>query len=236
MSEEQKAGEREIRRIVRLLERMRALAQESTMTGALRNGQAYAVQQYNAIVAALAEEGVILPRYFPAVAEDATWGSVGFASAQLAEYLKEMVEGPGEASREEAAGGAAGSFFDRFFGSGEFQHIGEAMRGAFPDWMREARRRWEGPQAAGATTPLPGAARPAEGSPPGEQESRLADLSARMEEIAAQMRRPDVPLEELRRLAAELARLGEEQARIARESGAPGASRTDVDVDVDVDV
>jgi len=236
MSEEQNAGAREIRRIVRLLERMRALAQESTMTGALRNGQAYAVQQYNAIVAALAEEGVILPRYFPAVAEDATWGSVGFASAQLAEYLKEMVEGQGEASREEAAGGAAGSFFDRFFGSGEFQHIGEAMRGAFPDWMREARRWREGPQAAGTTTPPPGAARPAEGSPPGEQESRLADLSARMEEIAAQMRRPDVPLEELRRLAAELARLGEEQARIARENGAPRASRTDVDMDVDVDV
>ena len=64
----------------------------------------------------------------------------------------------------------------------------------------------------------------------------IGQVIARMEEIAAQMRRPDVPLEELRRLAAELARLGEEQARIARESGAPGASRTDVDVDVDVDV
>src|SRR5207245_10093312 len=91
MSEEQNAGAREIRRIVRLLERMRALAQESTMTGALRNGQAYAVQQYNAIVAALAEEGVILPRYFPAVAEDATWVSVGYACEQLAECIQLMV-------------------------------------------------------------------------------------------------------------------------------------------------
>jgi hypothetical protein len=222
MSEEQAVNVREIRRIIRVLERLSELAKQASRHGTLRDGQAYAIQQYNAILAALAAQGIEPPSYFPDLTEDAGMGAIGFGSAQLAEYLSEFVEAESNGSEAGAGAGGEGSFFDRFFGSGgEFQHIGEAVREAIPEWMRERHRWREGSQGApeGARTAPPGAARPAEGSPAEGLESRLAEVSARMEAIVAQMRRPEAAPEELQRLAAELARLGEEQARIAREAG-----------------
>jgi hypothetical protein len=228
MSEEQNVSAKEIRQIVRLLERTRSLAQEATMTGSLKNGQSYAVQQYNAIVASLGERGVMLPQYFPDVAEDAGWGAVGFASAQLAEFLKDFLP-PEDSAGGEGATGGEGSFFDRFFGSGEFQHIGEAMREAIPDWRREARRWRRGSPGAGGESQAasPGAAPAGEGGAPAGLANRLAGVSARIEAVAAQMRRPEITPDELQQLAAEMARLGEEQARIAREAAEPRSASTE---------
>src|SRR5436190_7312044 len=141
MSEEQTLTVQEMRRIVRLLERIHRLAEESSRRGMMRDGQAYLIQQYHAIVTSLAGRGHRLPDYFPELGEEATLGMVGFASAQVAEYLMESIEA------EEATGGEGDpsttgpSFFEKFFNSGEFQHIGEAMREAMPEWLRATRAR-----------------------------------------------------------------------------------------------
>lgn len=210
MNEEQYTRLKEIRRIIRLLERMRSLAQEATMTGALRNGQGYAIQQYNGIVAALVRSGLALPDYFPPVEEDANWGAVGFASAQLAEYLKEEVP---EAEGTAGEGGANpfGGFNEMF--EGFFGERGRASRG---EPAREAQAAAGPAEGAG---PGPGAAerRPNDGARR-DLERRLAELGARIEAVAEQMRQEGLPPEELQRLAAELSRLGQEQARIAQEA------------------
>src|SRR5262249_54986323 len=148
MSEEQTLSVQELRRIVRLLERIHRLAEESSRRGMMKDGQTYLIQQYHAIVANLAEHGRSLPAYFPPLGEDATLGMVGFASAQVAEYLLESIEAEEATGEEGNPPGTGPSFFEKFFNSGEFQHIGEAMREAMPDWMRAAR----GYRASGSPT------------------------------------------------------------------------------------
>lgn len=245
MSEEQTATMKELRRIVRVLERLGELARQSSRHGTLRDGQAYAIQQYNTIIEALAARGIEVPSYFPPLTGEAGMGALGFASAQLAEYLSEMVDAEGNSGGEGGGPGKEGSFFNQFFGSGEFQHIGEAMRQAIPDWVREAHRRRadfearRDPEHARATAgearaESSGTASTAGRSPGDPLNARLAQVSARMAAIVAQMRRPETPPEELRRLAEELGRLGEEQARAVGEAG--GTATSDVNLDLDVDL
>src|SRR5438132_56759 len=195
MSEEPTMTIQERRRIVRLLERIHRLAEESSRRGMMKDGQAYLIQQYHAIVATLAERGHRLPDYFPPLGDDATLGMVGFASAQVAEYLLEEIEAEEAARGEGAASETGAGFFDRFFSSGEFQHIGEAMRAAMPDWMRAAGKAPGGssPTSEEPRASSPGKARPPEGAAPadidmdvdvdvevsGDMDRRLAELNRR---------------------------------------------------------
>jgi hypothetical protein len=91
MPEELNASVKEIRQIIRVLDQMRALAQEASESGELHDGQAYLIQQYKAIVAALIKRGVTFPDYFPSVPPD-TMGAVVFACAQLATFLGEYLK------------------------------------------------------------------------------------------------------------------------------------------------
>jgi hypothetical protein len=212
MSEEQDGRIKEMQRTIRLLERMRSLAQEASMTGALRKAGHYAAQQYNGLVGLLTRQGVIIPEYFPPLdEEESSMDSVGFAAAQLAEYLRS--EFP------EAAGEVEGGMLNQFFGARDLRHIGDVIREAMPEWMRSGRegpgpqwRHRHGPAEPGPPNEPSAAA----AEPPGELERRLAEVAARMEEVSAQMRQEGLPAEELRRHAAELARLAQEQAQISQ--------------------
>jgi hypothetical protein len=247
MSEERTLSVQELRRMIRLLERIHRLAEESSRRHMMEDGQTYLIQQYHAIVASLARGGQPLPDYFPPLGDEATLGMVGFASAQVAEYLAESIEAE-EADRGEGDPSApGGSFFEKFLTGGDFQHIGEAMRQAMPEWSRAGRewsraeraarrgreREWEEPrQAANAHRPTPETAgqdaAPPEVNPDidvnidmrADLTHRLAAVNGRVHEIAGQMQQPDLPSDERQRLAAELARLGEQQAALAREMAA----------------
>lgn len=239
MSEEQTLSVQELRRMVRLLERIHRLAEESSRRGMMKDGQTYLIQQYHAIISTLAAHGRGLPEYFPPLGDDATLGTVGFASAQVAEYLLESIEaeeGPGEGE----GSGAGPSVFEKFFNSGEFQHIGEAMREAMPDWMRAARahrsereHRSDRRRDAPSSSPPPASGTPGDINMDvnvdldvdveGEPQQELAALNKRVREVTAQMRAPGLPPEEIQRLATELAQLVEQQAQLAQE--AAGRSR-----------
>src|SRR5258708_16754781 len=132
MSEESTMTVQERRRIVRLLEKIHHLAEESSRRGMMKDGEAYLTQQYRAIVASLAARSHGLPDYFPPLGEEATLGTVGFASRLVAEYLLEEIEAEEAARGEGAASESEGSIFGKFFNSCDFQHIGEAMREAMP--------------------------------------------------------------------------------------------------------
>jgi hypothetical protein len=211
MSEEQTISPKELRLIIRLLEKLRDTADHRTMTGGLTGGEEYARQQLNAILDSLAQRGIPLPPYFPPLPEDASIGAVGVAADLAAAYLKEMLEPEREGDT------SGGSLFDRFFGGRDFAHIGDAIRDSMPEWMQRAaeeraRARTAGAAAAEATTSAATAGHMAAGREAQEQARRMTELGQRMQAVAARMRAPDLSPEELQRLAAELAQLAQEQA------------------------
>src|SRR4051794_6685144 len=110
MSEQQTVNTRELRLIIRLLEKLQQSANQATLGGAGGGGESSAIQQFNAILASLGQQGVPLPPYFPPLPDDANLGAVSFASAQVAEYLKELLE----PAKEESNPGGPG-FFDGLF-------------------------------------------------------------------------------------------------------------------------
>jgi hypothetical protein len=208
---------KELRLVIRLLNKLRDTANHMTMTGGLQGGESYLQQQYEAILASLAEQGLTLPPYFPPVPPDANPGTLGIAADQVAEYLSELI-----APEEGEAGGS--SFFDRFFAKGDFAHIGEAMREAMPDWWR-ARR---GDLDAGHEGAAHAAATSSPGSDAGtlnEIDRRMSALNARLQAVADQMRQEGLSPDDQQRLAAELSALAQEQAQMAQELAARQSGR-----------
>src|SRR5262245_1907866 len=131
MSEQQQTiHSKELRLVIRLLEKLRETATHITLTGGLSGGEGYLRLQYESILSTLTERGIVLPPYFPPLPPDAGPGVVGVAADQLAEYLKELASPDGEEA------GEGGTFLDKFFGSRDFSHIGDAIREAVPEWMQ----------------------------------------------------------------------------------------------------
>jgi hypothetical protein len=209
MSEPQAMSAKELRLVIRLLSKLRDTANHITMTGGLQGGEQYLQQQYDAILASLAEQGISLPRYFPPLPPDANPGMLGIAADQVAEYLTGLIE-PDEGET------AAASFFDRFFAKGDFSHIGEAMREAMPDWMRARRGEAPGAGPEGATQAAAAPATGAAADAIGELERRMTGLNARLQAVADQMRQEGLSPEDQQRLAAELSALAREQAQMAQ--------------------
>jgi hypothetical protein len=213
MSEQPAMSAKELRFVIRLLEKLRDNANHITLTGGLQGGEEYLRQQYDEILASLAEQGLTLPRYFPPLPPDAKVGALGVAADQIAEYLKELAE------PEKEGQSGTGFRFD-FFGGRDFSHIGEAIREAMPDWMQRAAAERGGapprpePSSAGPT-PAPGATT---APPPDDRSARLTAISERMQAVAAAMSEPGLDPEAMQRLAAELSELGQQQARLVREA------------------
>src|ERR1051326_5311664 len=197
MSEQQSINTREVRLIIRLLDMLRKSANEATLSGAGRGGESYARQQFNAILGSLGQQGVALPAYFPPLPEDANLGAVSFAAAQVAEYLKELLE-----PEKEESGSGGHAFFDGLFSGGDFSHIGETIRNAMPDWMQRAAaeragsRAWVRSEATSHSFASP--RRPSGVSE--ETTQRLAELSARIQAVTQEMQREGLSPEELQRL------------------------------------
>jgi hypothetical protein len=212
MSEQQTMSPKELRLVIRLLNKLRDTANHITMTGGLQGGEQYLQQQYEAILAGLAEQGLTLPPYFIPLPPDANPGTLGIAADQVAEYLSALISpDDGEAS--------GNSFFDRFFAKGDFAHIGEAMREAMPDWWRARRGDLDAGSQVGAQAASAAAAGPA-ASVTSELERRLGALNARLQAVADQMRQEGLSPDEQQRLAAELSALAQEHAQMAQELAA----------------
>jgi hypothetical protein len=217
MSEQQTMSPKELRLVIRLLNKLRDTANHITMTGGLQGGEQYLQQQYEAILAGLAEQGLTLPPYFIPLPPDANPGTLGIAADQVAEYLSALVD-PDDGE------GSGSSFFDRFFAKGDFAHIGEAMREAMPDWMRASRER-HGPGAQAGAQAAAAAAAGAAPDVTGELERRMGELNARLQTVADKMRQADLSPDDQHRLAAELSAVAQEQAQVAQELAARKAGR-----------
>jgi len=77
----------EVKSIGNLLARTAELAEQAGLTGAYEDGAKRCVQQYNVSVTRLETLEAIPSGFFLPLAEDAGFGEVGVACAQLASYL-----------------------------------------------------------------------------------------------------------------------------------------------------
>jgi len=77
----------EVKSIGSLLARTAELAEQAGLTGAYEDGAKRCVQQYNASVARLETLAAVPPGFFLPLAENAGYGEVGIACAQLASYV-----------------------------------------------------------------------------------------------------------------------------------------------------
>jgi hypothetical protein len=221
------AQEKEIKRMIRLLESTAEIAEHASLTGTFKQGQKASLRQYNAILERLKETEEIPGVLFPPLEEDAPFDEVGVACKQLAAYLQEEDE-PVKARPREAP------FLD---GSpiinigGDLKDLGELIRDALPDWIKKGRVDIFTPEEE------PKESEPAEESETqdlNDLESQMSELGAQMQVMAERLRRESLSPDEIQRLADGMRELGEKHAELAKKQAALRL-QTEVKVEADTE-
>jgi hypothetical protein len=189
--------EAELRRIVRMLEKTEQLAQNASLTGSLAGGKDFAIRSYNSVLHHLSETSEIPSAIFPPLADSASIDDVGFASAQLAEYLR---EGLPESQQTAGQSGQPGRILgdgNVLFKIGSLGEIAELVRENLPEWLRGKRAEPESTQGSAERTestqqsapPPPPGAQATSGTPPPAR-MPLPPRQARIEELRTE-RQPE---------------------------------------------
>ncbi len=203
------AQEKEIKRMVRLLESTAKIAENASLTGILEQGQKASVRQYNAILERLEEEEEIPGVLFPPLEEDASFDEVGVACKQLAAYLKEEEEPAKTLPRERVSNVVKIG--------GDLKDLGELIRDSLPEWMKKEHE--DEPEEE------PKESEPAEESEAqnpslNDLESQMSELGAQLQVMAERLRRESLSPDEIQRLADGMRELGEKHAELAKKQAA----------------
>ncbi|MBM3237834.1 hypothetical protein FJZ31_16215 [Candidatus Poribacteria bacterium] len=206
------AQEKEIKRMIRLLESTAKIAQDASMTGMLEQGKKASVRQYNAILDRLKETEEIPDVLFPPLEEDASCDEVGVACKQLVAYLQEEEE-PTKA-RPGAPFLSGGPIVNI---KGDLKDLGELFRNALPEWMKKG--------SVDIFTPEkePKETKPAEESETqnlNDLESQMSELVAQLQVMAERLRHESLSPDEIQRLADGMRELGEKHAKLAQRQAA----------------
>jgi hypothetical protein len=207
------AQEKEIKRMIRLLESTAKIAQDASLTGMLRQGQKASVRQYNAILKRLMGTEEIPAELFPPLEEDASFDEVGVACKQLVAYLQEEEEPAKARSREQFRVGDMPIINI----GGDLKDLGELFRNALPEWMKKGR--------VDIFTPgkEPKESKPTEESEAqnlNDLESQMSELGAQLQVMAERLRRESLSPDEIQRLADGMRELGEKYAKLAQRQAA----------------
>ena len=220
--------EKEIKRMIRLLESTAKIAEHASLTGALDQGQKASLRQYNAILERLKETEEIPGVLFPPLEEDASFDEIGVACKQLAAYLQEEEE-PAKDRRPQG-----GDFHGPIIKiGGNLKDLGEIIRDALPEWMRSGR--WD------VFTPEeePKESEPAEESETqnlNDLESQMSELGAQLQVMAERLRRESLSPDEIQRLADGMRELGEKHAELAKKQAALRLQTEEVKVEADTEL
>jgi hypothetical protein len=200
------AQEKEIKRIIRLLESTTKMAEHASLTGTLKEGQKVSVRQYNAILDRLREIEEIPGTLFPPLEEEASFDEVGVACKQLAAYLQEEEE-PAKARPRERPFLEDSPIINI---GGDLKDLGQLIRNALPEWMKpEDEKPKEEPKKS----------EPARESEPqnlNDLESQMSELGAQLQVMAERLRRESLSPDEIQRLADRMRELGEQHADLAK--------------------
>jgi hypothetical protein len=203
------AQEKEIKRIIRLLESTTKMAEHASLTGTLKEGQKVSVRQYNAILDRLREIEEIPGTLFPPLEEEASFDEVGVACKQLAAYLQEEEE-PAKSRPRERPFLEDSPIINI---GGDLKDLGQLIRDALPEWVQKGR--WD------IFTPEkePKESEPARESEPqnlNDLESQMSELGAQLQVMAERLRRESLSPDEIQRLADRMRELGEQHADLAK--------------------
>jgi len=207
------AQEKEIKRMIRLLESTAKIAQDASMTGMLEQGQKASIRQYNAILDRLKETEEIPDVLFPPLEEDASFDEVGVACKQLVAYLQEEEEPAKARSREQFRVGDMPIINI----GGDLKDLGELIRNALPEWMKKGHIDIFTPEKE------PKESKPAEESETqnlNDLESQMSELGAQLQVMAERLRRESLSPDEIQRLADGMRELGEKHAKLAQRQAA----------------
>lgn len=221
------AQEKEIRRMIRLLESTAKIAQDASMMGMLKEGNKASVRQYNAILDRLRETEEIPDVLFPPLEEDAPFDEVGVACKQLAAYLKEE-EGPEKSRR--STGETYHSPIINI--GGDLKDLGQFIRDALPEWMKQERKEEkseEEPKESETTEESD-----TQNLSLNELESQMSELGAQLQVMAERLRRESLSPDEIQRLADGMRELGEKHAELAKKQAALRL-QTEVKVEADTE-
>jgi hypothetical protein len=179
----------ELRRIVRMLEKTASMAEHASLTGSMGGGKDVAVRSYNSVLEHLASIGEIPAGLFSPLPADTNLDSVGIASAQLAEYLRESLP---EAPTGKGKGGALVGGDNVIISLGGLGDIADLVREHLPEWLRSKRsqpepeqnpaERRETASSASSPTPPPASAR-GNGDPSSVHRPSLPQQQVRIEEL-----------------------------------------------------
>src|SRR5262249_23189836 len=86
------SNQKEIKRTIRLLREIESLADRASLTGSLQAGAGQAAQQVNSILRRLEQIGEVPEGFFPPLAADSNFDTIGVTAAQIAAYIHEEEE------------------------------------------------------------------------------------------------------------------------------------------------
>lgn len=206
------AQEKEMKRMIRLLESTAKIAEDASLTGMLKQGQKASVRQYNAILERLRETEEIPDALFPPLEEDASFDEVGVACKQLVAYLQEEEEPAKARSRgvpflEDSAIINIG---------GDLKDLGKLIRDSLPEWMRKESEEKKPEEEPKESEP----AEKFEAQNLNDLESQMSELGAQLQVMAERLRRESLSPDEIQRLADGMRELGEKHAELAQKQAA----------------
>lgn len=162
MSDNQASNVNEIKKTERLLQNIKSLASEASLTGSLSGSARAAGQQYNAILRRLEQIGEVPAGFFTPLGEDANLDEIGFAASQLATYIH-VEEDATEATANHHNPGTnvEGAYIN--IGSldigdiklEKLKELGELLRGNLSGWLNKSEDKAETTESTEAQTPPP---------------------------------------------------------------------------------
>lgn len=207
------AQEKEIKRMIRMLESTAKMAEHASITGTLKQGQKVSVRQYNAVLDRLRETEEIPDALFPLLEEDTSFDEVGVACKQLAAYLKEEEEQAKARSWEQLRVGDTPIINI----GGDLKDLGKLIRDALPEWMKKGHMDSFTP---GKEPKESESAEESETPKLNDLESQMSELGAQLQVMAERLRHESLSPDEIRRLADEMRELGEKHAELAKRQAA----------------
>ena len=235
MSTEQEKS-KEIRRIFHLVESTAKIAKEATLTGMLKGGEKRCIKQFNNALNRLIEIDIVPEGLFDPLEEEAEFSEVGVACYHLAGFLKSDLDdfeiSQKKMDKEKIKKIIVGNI-------GELKDLGEVIRQAMPDFLKDAWKetkkgdssKTETPPESDSTTQKVVSIEIEEDeeivNPDSNSvESQIAELRTQIQALAEQLQEDIVSPEEIRRLTREMRKLGKQQEKLARQRATLGAEES----------
>jgi len=202
----------------------------------LKGGEKRCIKQFNNALNRLIEIDIVPEGLFDPLEEEAEFSEVGVACYHLAGFLKSDLDdfeiSQKKMDKEKIKKIIVGNL-------GELKDLGEVIRQAMPDFLKDAWKETKKGDSSKAETPPKSESTPQEvvsieieedeeiiNPDSNSVESQIAELRAQIQALAEQLQEDIVSPEEIGRLTREMRKLGKQQAKLAHQRATLGAEES----------